>query len=681
LYGRALAGIGKNDKALKAFQSAFQADPTDVEVVRGLADVSFALEDWPGALSNYQRVLTSLDESESEARTQVYHRLGVIKRRQGQARQSITNFEKALEIDPSHRPTLEELVGVYSDAKDWKQVVEYKRQILDNVIEGEERFALLNEIGAIWADHDKNLPKAIEALEEALDLQPDNHVLMHKLLELYQGNSSWTKMIETIERISNLETKADRKAKYLYTIAQLYRDKENDPIKAVENFNASLDQDSSNLKAFEAISKLLTQAKEWKQLERSYRKMLHRIAGANNVDLEFTLWHGLGLIYRDRLLQPDASIEAFKMSSKIRPEEMQERQILAELYEKNNKLELAVAELQDILSRDAMRVDPYQALYKLYLKSGQYDRAWCIAAALAFLKKADAEQMAFFEDRRPKGMLQFRARMDNEQWVKNVFHPEEDKILGKIYEMVTPAARTAKLLQLRAARQLPDVPAKFRQDPASTTVTFAKAFFGAAQLLGVPSPVLYVRNDVPGALTIAAMDPPSSVAGATVLSGYTPQELMFLIGKHLTYYRGEHYLKTLFPSLTELKTFLLAAVKIVQPAFPLPPEAEKPVTQLAQELTKYMQPVQADGLRLVVKHFVDGGAKADIKRWMQTSDITAIRAGFVICGDLELAAKLIKQEQFVAGDLSPSDKLKELIQYSVSEQYFAVRTALGIATQ
>ena len=31
--------------------------------------------------------------------------------------------------------------------------------------------------------------------------------------------------------------------------------------------------------------------------------MLHRVAGKGNTDLEFNLWHQLGLIYRDRLQQ------------------------------------------------------------------------------------------------------------------------------------------------------------------------------------------------------------------------------------------------------------------------------------------------------------------------------------------------------------------------------------------
>jgi len=81
-------------------------------------------------------------------------------KRQGQAKQAINNFEKALALDGSHRQTLEALIAVYSDLKDWKQVSAYKRQILDNVYEADERFKMLVDIGDIWADKEKNAVRA-----------------------------------------------------------------------------------------------------------------------------------------------------------------------------------------------------------------------------------------------------------------------------------------------------------------------------------------------------------------------------------------------------------------------------------------------------------------------------------------------------------------------------------------
>ena len=92
-----------------------------------------------------------------------------------------------------------------------------------------------------------------------------------------------------------------------------------------------------------------------------------------------------------------------------------------------------------------------------------------------------------------------------------------------------------------------------------------------------------------------------------------------------------------------------------------------------------MQPIQRDSLRLVVQKFVEDGAKADLKRWLQAIDITACRAGLLLCADLEIAKKIIGAEPQLPGDLPPAEKIKELILFSVSDQYFALRKALGIA--
>jgi tetratricopeptide (TPR) repeat protein len=679
MLGKVHAALGNYERALKAYQTANQLDVTDQETIRGIADVAYELKDWPSSLSNYQKVLTSLGEDEGEARTDVYFRLGCIKREQGQPKQAINNFEKALGLTSDHRPTLEALVDVYGKAKDWKQVAAYKRQILDSVVEGEERYAILNEIGDIWSEKEKNPHKAIEALEEAQTLKPQDHVLLHKLLQLYQAAGEWQRMIETLQAIADLEERPEIKARYVFTQAQICRDKLEDQDRAVELFNDALDLNPSYLEAFERINKVLTGQKNWKQLERSYRKMIHRIAGKGNTDLEHTLWHQLGLIYRDRLQQPDTAIEAFKMASVTKPESPVVHQILVELYEVNERWDDAIVEQRILLLQDPLAIDPYKALYRLYLHKQTYDEAWCLAAAMAFLRKADDEEKRFFEDYRPQGILPVKGRLTNELWASSVFHPEENQHISKIFEMLAPAALQAKIAQLQSQNKLPVLDKRFKQDPATSTVTFAKTFGWAAQVLGIQSPDLYVRNDVRGAIVAVPAVPPASVAGQTVLTGFQPQELTFMCGKHLSHYRGEHYIRTLFPTHAELTIMLFAGVMIASPNTPMPQEMAAQIRATAQELAKYMQPVQLEGLRMMVKRFIDDGAKANIKRWNQAAELTACRTGLIVSGDLEVAKKILSAEEQLPGDQSTADKMKELLLYFVSNEYTQVRKALGIA--
>ena len=80
-----------------------------------------------------------------------------------------------------------------------------------------------------------------------------------------------------------------------------------------------------------------------------------------------------------------------------------------------------------------------------------------------------------------------------------------------------------------------------------------------------------------------------------------------------------------------------------------------------------------------VKRFVEQGAKANIKVWNQSAELTACRAGLVVCGDLSIAKKIISAEQQLPGDLPVAEKMKELLKFSVSDGYMKIRKTLGIA--
>ena len=676
--GRVHAALGNHDKALKAYQVAHQLDLTDQETIRGIADVAFELKEWPSALTNYQKVLTALGEDDVAERTDVYFRLGCIKREQGQARQAINNFEKALALNSDHRPSLEALIEIYARNNDWKQVAAYRRQILDTVFEGEERYALLVDIGDTWSEKEKNWPKAIEALEEALELKPEDHVLLHKLLQLYQQAGDWQKMVDTLQVIADMEERTEFKSRYIFTQAQLYRDKLEDPDRAVELFNESLDLNPNFLEAFERINKLLTKEKNWKQLERSYRKMLHRIAGKGNTDLEYNLWHQLGLVYRDRMQVMDEAIEAFKMASTTKPSEPVEHQILAELYEAQERYDDAIEEQRYLLQGDSLRVEGYRALYRLYLFKQTYDEAWCQAAVMAFLHQADAEEKQFFDDYRPKELGQIQNVLTPENWMKQLFHKDENPYISKIFEFIAPAALFAKVAQLKSQNRLANLDARFKQDPATSTVTFAKTFGWAARVLGIAAPELYVRNDQPGAILAVPLVPPASVAGQTVLSGFEPLELAFLCGKHLCNYRPEHYIKTLFPTQSELTIMFFAGVFIAAPKTPMPPDMAQQIRVTAELLAKHMKPMQVEHLRQVVKRFIEDGAKANVRRWMQAVELTACRAGLLLAGDLDIAKKIISQEEQMPGDKTPAEKMQDLLLFASSSEYAQLRRSLGL---
>ncbi|MGB0678717.1 MAG: hypothetical protein ACPGUV_03550 [Polyangiales bacterium] len=676
LLGGVALRLEQYDEGIRAYSRAYELDSAHLPTLLGLAAAYFGAAQWEHAFKFYQMVLVHHRDGLSSAEVaDLFYHLGVIKNEQGQRRKAMNMFDKALEEDGEHRATLDALVALHAMQREWEQVIHYKTQILP-LLSDDERFDFLVSIGDDWRERVRNIDQAIESYVEASLVKADDHRVLHKLLLTYQESKRWEDAIDIIERISELDARQEAKAKYAYTIGVILRDELHSLDAALERFNEALDLDIEQLKPFEAINKILTQQKDWKGLERAFRKMLHRVLGTGKSELEFNLWHNLGLIYRDRMQNLDSAAEAFRMASQSAPDNVTEHQILAELYiSMPSRLNEAITEHQWLIRNNPERVESYRCLYRLYFDARAYDRAWCVAAALSFLRRADEEQQRFFEQYRVQGVLRPQARLDHERWARLLFHDDEDLLVGKMFEILT--------LAVRSLRAMPDknlnLQKRYEVDPASSTVTFARTFGFAAQVLNLTqTPRLFLRQDVPGRLSaVAGAEPPACICGSTLLSGYSPQDLAFLLGRHLTYHRDEHMVRTYLSTTQELKTLLLAGLRLVGMG-----AADGQVEATARQLGERLGAAQIEALRVVAKRFLDAGARTDVKRWMRSVELTACRAGFLLCNDLATAARMIQDlPPEGANDLPAKTKLMDVVVYSVSDKYFELREALGVQVQ
>ena len=84
-----------------------------------------------------------------------------------------------------------------------------------------------------------------------------------------------------------------------------------------------------------------------------------------------------------------------------------------------------------------------------------------------------------------------------------------------------------------------------------------------------------------------------------------------------------------------------------------------------------------DQLASVVTKLLQSGA-IDLKKWVAAVDLSADRAGFVIANDLELANEMIKAADDASSAVQQKERLKELLLFAVSEEYFTLRQRLVI---
>lgn len=144
---------------------------------------------------------------------------------------------------------------------------------------------------------------------------------LHAQLAEAQARGDWSEVVALISRIAEDEPDPARRARYLYTRAIIERDELADLDAALTSFEETLDCDPSMQQAFDRQTAILSERQDWRSLERAHRKMIVRIRGQGDAALDFKLFRALGEIYRDRLGQDAAAIEAFKMALRLRPDD------------------------------------------------------------------------------------------------------------------------------------------------------------------------------------------------------------------------------------------------------------------------------------------------------------------------------------------------------------------------
>ena len=675
--GRTTDELGKQEKALKFYKAAYDFDPSHLETLTAMAGLLFQQEEWDRAFKLYQTILVHhRDRQRVEEIVDIYYRLGVIKLRLGERKKAQNMFEKALELDSAHRPTLESIIEIQTGLNDWEAVVNAKRGILQ-AADWEERFVLMEECGDIYMEKLQDIPKAVSFYHDALELKPQNPMMMHKLLEAYYESKQWKNAVDILGRRAALETDAGRRAKYYYTAAVIYRDEVRSIDEAIEYFNRALDDDADLLKAFEAIDKLGTQTKDWRRLERDYRRMLKRLPSDEKAELKVMLWHNLGEIYRTRLGDYKSAATAFEVAASMDKDNLGRHEILAELYTLcgPDYVSKAVTEHQILIKNSPFNFTSYKALRRIYMDAKQYDKAWCLCATLSFLKKADAEEQAFFEQYRQHGFVRAQARITDQLWQQNVFHLEQDRFISAILGTVAPvvAAMTSRPHKAFKLKR------KDRRDLATDQLTFSKVFSYVTSVLGVVQAELYIRPERPAGLVMAhTNDIPSYIVGSELLQGRSEKELAFATAKQLANLRPEHFLRNVLGAPSQLKTVFFAALKLVDPKFPVPPADAPAVDKTIKYLSTKIHPAQAEQLTALVKKFAQRRAEVNLNKWWAASELTTNRTGLILCNDLEVAARMVSLEPASIGSMSAKEKVKDLVLFSISEDYFRVRGQLGM---
>ena len=591
--------------------------------------------------------------------------LAEIERTQGNIDSAIGWLDRALAIAPTHRGALETRVAIAQE----KGEASLAAALLERLVARLETSG--KKVDVLRAIADESLKAARTAIGQASALMPGALHLLERLRAVNEAAGLWDDAVSALVQIAEHTPEPEQRARVLVDAARLCSERARQAQRAVALYEAAIEDDPHVSGAFEAIEAELVQASDAEGLAAAYTRQLGRLAATGDVSEQPEILRRLARIQRQALADSTAAISSLERLLALQPLDVAALLELAELQEAAGNHPVATQLLETVVKLDPSRVDVFRSILRLFMTAGDVDRCYCACSALVAMGEADLDQQLLFAQHRPETLPIAKATLNDETWLQ-LLPESHPRILDELAIAIESVAFDA-WYGSGARVSLP--PVGERVNPQKTTVSAARCFTWAAQLLGLPEPDIYLQPaQTRIGMRILPIRKLSIELGHPVLSGWGMSELAFLAAHHLTYARAGWRIIALLGSRDEVRS----GMSVARSDLPGLAEIGSRSREFAQQLEGRMSAESRETVGAIVEKVMSGGA-VDVFAWLRCVEETAGRAGLLASGNLTVAANVLAIAGISPGGQSAAERAKGLLAFCVSQQHATLRKSLGVA--
>ncbi|MBC7794909.1 MAG: hypothetical protein H7Z43_14485, partial [Clostridia bacterium] len=535
-----------------------------------------------------------------------------------------------------------------------------------------ERSDALMRMSVIAKDHLADQSRSIESLERARRSGAPTLEVLERLAQQYMETHQSPQAVEVLEQAVGLATEPQRLSDINFLLAQvLERDVKND-VGAVKHYNKALDAAPTNVKAFEAIERILTQARAWDKLEGNYRAMIER-SKVLTPAIRLILWRNLAELYRRVLKQLDNAIMAYEVIRKMDPGKLADTQILADLYaEKPEQRKKAIDMQHDLIKELDSPVGPVRKLRQLYHVGQQFDQVYALASALVCLNEADDEEKKVYQYLQ-QGIPALATQSLTEDSWPMILHSDLFNPIGQLAALLY---RTAPDYVTRPAKDL-DMKKKDFIDVRTSELYLATRMRYIGKLLNIHGVDLYKKGGSMERLQVIPAQPPALMAGeANDIFRETDQRLLlFQVGRNMAYARPELFVGRVHAG-DALRDVLFGLCSVYNQGLTHNGNVRE-VERHYQTFSRLPQQAltrMAEAVKAAYPHLAGGEM---IKSYQSAVEATATRAGLIASGDLAAALRGLNKGDDGAIGVPMRARIKDLVLFAVSREYFELRQQSG----
>lgn len=594
-------------------------------------------------------------------------------RKLGRRDKSRAHLEGLLAESPSSVDTLRKLLELCREEGDEAGEAEYLQQLLDVESDPESRFPMQVRLGEVLKNLPDRLEDAVTALERALELKPDSKVVAISLGDVYTRLERWDDATKALREAEDLETDPARKAAFAMAQASLFIDHAEQPEPGEEHLRRALQHDPSKFDAFTMLEQMAVDRSDWEAQRDLYQALLEQLGDTVSKDLGYTLNLNLGRILLEKFGDSGEAVRHLEKAGEFKPDELEPKQLAANVYlQVEDGADRALEAYKVLVQAQPRDIATLQQLRKTYGKMKRYDEAWYVASALVFLGGASEKEKTFYK-RFSSSALKIKPRvLDAETLRETLLAREEARELSEIIRILFE--RMSGRLQLQTAKSLGLSKKTLLDDSASKL--YGKLVSTIAKVLGIPRPQTHLR-ETSGWLVKEGCYPSVLVMSPDLLEHRKGKALRFELARTLSLFLPAHQPVGLLDR--EMLTLLLGnLLKLVVTSFPEPPGDPRQNLDLRKEMEKAIPAAERGKIKDLVGQLRDRGGELNVKRWLVGVEKASCRAGLLFANDLPAAVDLVQNYPVHLSRASREELVDDLLRYSVSDEFAALRKVLGI---
>jgi len=423
---------------------------------------------------------------------------------------------------------------------------------------------------------------------------------------------------------------------------------------ALFHLERAIDLEPTRTDAIATIEQLLVARGELRRLERVIKRVLFRLRGKGGVP-EASAWLRLAKVYLDHLDDPVAANAAVANAKRLAPNHPDLAAVVRAVPRRDSGP--IRAGWREALNDTATG----SALVRNTVAAGHADAAFLAAATMVALGTADTQMAELYEQHRLRDARIPTEPLTTEQWAL-LRHKEDSVELGALLELVAPAVHALAPMTLADG----DLDPSQVIEEADLPPAFRRVRDQLAGVIGVVAAPVYPRVELGAQIHVLATDPPVLVAGDEALTAPERPELVFRLGRALTFLWSGRAVGASRPGRV-LRAVVLAIVREaagtdVGHDDPFAAKAEAAVAALPPEVRGQ---ARASALRLLSK----SGGGLNLSLWAKSLSRTADRAGMVLCGDIPAA---------FAGAREVGELDRDVLEFAYSAAHVTLRQQLGL---